>query len=57
VRDFVERIPEFEGALATYEQNGNTIALRTIEDRAIDAAAAQRRELRRERRQARRAAR
>lgn len=54
VRGFVDRIPEFEGALATYEQSGNTVALRTIEDRAGEAATAAPRELRRARREARR---
>jgi UDP-N-acetylglucosamine:LPS N-acetylglucosamine transferase len=53
--DFTERIPEFEQALAAYEQSGNTIALGAIEERALGAAAAAPRELRRERRQARRA--
>ena len=33
-------MPEFEAALAGYEQDGNTVALRTIEERASAAAAA-----------------
>jgi uncharacterized protein (TIGR00661 family) len=56
MRDFVERLPELEANLATYEQSGNEVALRTIEERSVDAAEAAPRELRRERRQARRAA-
>jgi uncharacterized protein (TIGR00661 family) len=54
VGDFIERIPEFEEALAGYEQSGNTIALRAIEERAREAAAAAPRELRKARREARR---
>jgi uncharacterized protein (TIGR00661 family) len=57
VRDFVERLPEFEASLATYQQSGNAGALRAIEDRAAEAAAAAARELRRAKREARRAAR
>jgi uncharacterized protein (TIGR00661 family) len=55
MREFVDRLPEFEAALAGYQQDGNARALRTIEERAIEAAAAEPRELRRERRVARRA--
>lgn len=55
VRDFVRRIPEFEQALAGYEQSGNAVALREIEGRALDAAAESTRERRRARREARRA--
>jgi uncharacterized protein (TIGR00661 family) len=57
VRGFVERLPEFEAALADYEQEGNALALRTIEDRALAVARAAPRDLRRARREARRAAR
>jgi uncharacterized protein (TIGR00661 family) len=57
LREFADRIPEFEGALARYEQAGNTVALRTIEDRTTAAAGEAPRELRRARRGARRAAR
>ncbi len=57
VRDFVRRIPQFEQALDSYEQSGNAIALQAIEDRAVAAAAETPRELRRARRQARRASR
>jgi uncharacterized protein (TIGR00661 family) len=52
--EFVERLPEFERALAGYEQSGNEVALRTIEERALEVAAAAPRDLRRERRTARR---
>jgi len=54
VADFLARLDEFERALAGYEQDGNTVTLRTIEERASAAAAAEPRELRRERRTARR---
>jgi uncharacterized protein (TIGR00661 family) len=54
VRDFVRRIPEFERTLAGYQQSGNSIALRAIEERAVGAAAAAPRELRKARREARR---
>ncbi len=54
VRDFVQRLPEFESSLATYRQSGNAVALRAIEERATEAAAAAPRELRRARREARR---
>src|SRR4051794_28255605 len=57
MREFVSRLPEFESALAAYEQAGNSLALRTIEERAAVAAGAAAGELRRERRIARRAAR
>ena len=57
MREFVSRLGEFETALAGYEQEGNAVALRTIEDRAIAAVAAAPRERRRERRVARRASR
>ncbi|HEY7150193.1 MAG TPA: glycosyltransferase family protein [Solirubrobacterales bacterium] len=57
VGDFIERIPEFERALAGYEQSGNSIALQAIEDRALGAAAAAPRALRKERRAARRTSR
>ena len=55
VGDFIERIPQFEEALTGYEQSGNSIALRAIEERALEAAAAAPRDLRKERREARRA--
>ena len=51
---FLGRLDEFEGALAAYEQEGNTVTLKTVEDRAKAAVAAEPRELRRERRMARR---
>ena len=54
MHEFVDRLPEFEAALASYEQDGNSVALRTIEERAVEAAAAESRDLRRERRVARR---
>jgi uncharacterized protein (TIGR00661 family) len=57
VREFVERLPEFSSALAGYEQEGNEHTLRTIAERASEAAAAEPRALRRERRTARKAAR
>jgi uncharacterized protein (TIGR00661 family) len=52
--EFVDRLPEFEHALARYEQVGNSVALRTIEEQAKEAAEAAPRELRRARRTARR---
>ena len=52
--EFIDRLPEFEHALARYEQVGNSVALRTIEEQAIEAAEAAPRELRRARRTARR---
>jgi uncharacterized protein (TIGR00661 family) len=52
--DFLGRLDQFEGALAGYQQEGNTVTLETVEDRAKAAVAAQPRELRRERRTARR---
>jgi uncharacterized protein (TIGR00661 family) len=55
VREFIERLPEFSSALEGYQQEGNEHTLRTIADRAAEAAAAEPRELRRERRTARRA--
>ncbi len=57
LREFVDRMPEFEAALGTYEQSGNAVALRTIRDRAVEAADAAPRERRHARREARRAAR
>jgi uncharacterized protein (TIGR00661 family) len=51
---FLGRLEEFEGALAAYEQEGNTVTLRTVEDRALAAVAAAPGELRRHRRRARR---
>jgi uncharacterized protein (TIGR00661 family) len=57
VREFVERLAEFSSALEGYEQEGNEHTLRTIAERAREAAAAEPRELRRERRTARKASR
>jgi uncharacterized protein (TIGR00661 family) len=54
---FLERMPDFERALAAYEQVGNAVALRTIEQHAQTAAAAAPRERRRARRTARRVSR
>jgi hypothetical protein len=51
--DFLDRLDEFAVALARYEQVGNSVALRTIEERAVAAGS----EDRRARRQARRVAR
>jgi uncharacterized protein (TIGR00661 family) len=55
--EFLDRLGEFELALAGYEQVGNTVALRTIEARAVAAASEDRRARRRARRMARRRAR
>jgi uncharacterized protein (TIGR00661 family) len=52
--DFLGRMDEFEDALGGYEQEGNTVTLKTVEARAQAAVEAQPRELRRERRSARR---
>jgi hypothetical protein len=52
--EFIERMPEFEEALSGYEQTGNEHTLRTIEEQATEVAEAAPRELRRERRTARR---
>jgi uncharacterized protein (TIGR00661 family) len=57
MQDFLSRLDEIAGTLAGYEQRGNEVALGAIEDRAIAAASARPRELRRERRVARRRAR
>jgi uncharacterized protein (TIGR00661 family) len=51
---FLEGLPDYESALAAYEQVGNTVALRTIEERAEAVAGAAPRENRRARRTARR---
>ena len=51
---YLGRLDEFEAALAAYEQEGNTVTLKTVEDRAKAAVAAEPRELRRERRMTRR---
>jgi uncharacterized protein (TIGR00661 family) len=56
VARFLDRLDDFESALAGYRQDGNTVTLRTIEEVAAAAAAAAPRELRRERRLARRKA-
>jgi hypothetical protein len=50
---FLARLPQFEAALARYEQDGNRVALETIEARVTAAAS----DSRRERRVARRTAR
>jgi uncharacterized protein (TIGR00661 family) len=52
--EFLGRLEEFELALARYEQAGNTVALRTIEERAVAAGSEDRRTRRRARRVARR---
>ena len=54
--EFLARLEEFERALAGYEQVGNTVALKTIEERAVAAACDDRRARRRARRAARRPA-
>jgi uncharacterized protein (TIGR00661 family) len=54
--EFLTRLPEYEQALAGYEQDGNSVALRTIEARAVKAASHDRRTRRRARRGARRRA-
>jgi uncharacterized protein (TIGR00661 family) len=56
VAEFVDRMPEFEQALSGYEQMGNDTTLKTVEEQAIEVAEAAPRELRRERRMARRRA-
>jgi UDP:flavonoid glycosyltransferase YjiC (YdhE family) len=55
--EFVSRLDEFEEALGGYEQDGNAVALRTIEERATEAASARPRELRKARRTTRMVAR
>jgi uncharacterized protein (TIGR00661 family) len=55
--EFVSRVGEFEEALEGYGQSGNSVALEAIEARALEAAQSAPRELRRERRVARRTAR
>ncbi|HSJ18694.1 MAG TPA: glycosyltransferase family protein [Solirubrobacterales bacterium] len=57
LREFVQRLPEFEAALEGYEQDGNARTLAAISERATEAAAAGARELRRARWAARRVAR
>jgi uncharacterized protein (TIGR00661 family) len=52
--EFLERLPQLERSLAGYEQAGNSVALQTIEERALAAAEATARERRRARRDARR---
>jgi UDP:flavonoid glycosyltransferase YjiC (YdhE family) len=54
---FIEQLPEFEAALAGYEQDGNTRTLATIAEVAAGAAAANPRDVRRARRTARKATR
>ena len=51
---FLDHLDRFESALAGYRQDGNTVTLRTVEKVAAAAAAAEPRELRRDRRMARR---
>ena len=53
--EFLDRLDEFDSALAEYEQVGNTVALDTIREHAVAAAADTRRDRRRARRLARRA--
>jgi UDP:flavonoid glycosyltransferase YjiC (YdhE family) len=53
--EFLVRLPEFEDALARYEQDGNRVALEVIEARVVEAAADSRRIRREARRMARRA--
>jgi uncharacterized protein (TIGR00661 family) len=55
VAGFLDGLEGFESALAGYHQDGNRVTLRTIEELAVAAAAAEPRQLRRERRLARRA--
>jgi uncharacterized protein (TIGR00661 family) len=52
--EFLGRLEDFEKALAGYEQVGNTVALRTIEDCAVAAGSEDRRTRRKARRVARR---
>lgn len=56
VVEFLDRLDEFELALARYEQVGNTVALETIEERAVAAVGEDRRTRRKARRVARRRA-
>jgi uncharacterized protein (TIGR00661 family) len=55
--EFLDRLDEFELALARYEQVGNTVALQTIEERAVTAVGEDRRTRAKARRVARRRAR
>jgi UDP:flavonoid glycosyltransferase YjiC (YdhE family) len=55
--DYLDRLGDFEAALGGYKQDGNAVTLQAIEERAAAAAVANRRDLRRERRTARRAGR
>jgi uncharacterized protein (TIGR00661 family) len=52
--EFLLRLPEFDDALARYEQDGNHVALETIEARVTQAASDSRRRRREARRLARR---
>jgi uncharacterized protein (TIGR00661 family) len=52
--EFLDRLGQFDAALEGYEQDGNTVALRTIEEQAVAAASDDRRTRRRARRMARR---
>ena len=54
VRAFVDGLDRFERALADYEQEGNRVTLETVERLATEQAGADKRELRRGRRLARR---
>jgi uncharacterized protein (TIGR00661 family) len=54
--EFLDRLHEFAQALAGYEQAGNTVALRAIEECALTAGIEDRRTRRRDRRVARRGA-
>jgi len=52
--EFLDRLPELEAALGAYEQVGNGVALREVEESAERAASSRPRERRRARRTARR---
>lgn len=53
--EFVDRLDEYGEKLGGYEQDGNTVALETIEGKITEAAEDDRRERRKLRREARRA--
>ena len=54
VAEFVSRLEQFEGALAAYRQDGNKVALATIDEYVQETADAAPKELRRARRETRR---
>ena len=54
VAEFVSRLDQYEGALAAYHQDGNTVALETIDECVEEAAASAPKELRKARRETRR---